>query len=188
MGAQYMSCKFRYLKEPSGTNYKYGNLFIHEQYPTWLRVTIAPNDEHVPLMIEIATHWQGPYYVLYVLMLPRRGHSMARYQNPKPLSRKGLAIFAYKFREYFEEDARHHIWFMDSSSKARLVYDNHNLIYSYGNDEEVISLLKGKGFSEGEPQVPAPHEHRFNSESDKSEDEIMVYFDWLRFPLKEYDE
>jgi hypothetical protein len=66
-----------------------------------------------------------------------------------------------------------------------LVYDNHDLIYSYGNDDEVVALLKARGFDEGNPIIPSPHVHCYNQEFDTKEDDIMKYFEWIEFPLQE---
>jgi hypothetical protein len=96
-----------------------------------------------------------------------------------------LELFAHTFQEYFEGDGRHHLWFIDVPTGAQLVYDNHNLIYSYKNDADVIAFLKSKGLSEGDIRIPCPHEHCYNSKFDKCEDGIMEYFQWKEFPLKE---
>jgi hypothetical protein len=50
-----------------------------------------------------------------------------------------------------------------------------------------ISLVKSKGFSERKPQIPWPHEHRYNEEFDASENDITEYLEWKSSPLKEYD-
>ena len=125
--------------------------------------------------------------ILYVLTVSRRGNDCARYQSAAPCSFDGIELFAHTFQEYFEGDARQHLWFIGVPTEARLVYDNHDLIYSYGNDDGVISIVKSKGLSEGNPQIPWPHEHCYNEEFDASEGEIMEYCEWAKFPLKEYD-
>jgi len=181
-----MSYKLK-SRDGDGGEHKYGNLFRHDVHPDWSRVTFATDDHQIPLMLDIAKRWEGPYGILYVLKVSRLGHDDARYQSPKPCSFDELELFAHKFQEYFEGDGRHHLWFSDVPTGAQLVYDNHNLIYSYGNDDDVISLLKSKGFSEGDPRIPSPHEHYYNQEFDRSEDEIMKYFEWKKSPLREHD-
>lgn len=180
-----MSYKFGSLQDAGGFEHKYGDLFRRDTQPTWSRVTIAPDAKQIPLMLEIAKRWKGPCGILYVLKASRLGHGDARYQSPEPCSYDDLELFAYTFQEYFEGDGRHHLWFIDEPTGARLVYDNHNLIYSYGNDDDVIELMISKGFSEGDPKIPCPHEHCYNPEFDKTEDEIMEYFAWKKFPLQE---
>jgi hypothetical protein len=49
-----MSYKFRSLQGAGGVEYTYGNVFRHEVYPSWSRVTFAPDAQQIPLMLEIA--------------------------------------------------------------------------------------------------------------------------------------
>lgn len=180
-----MSIKFESAVGPSGVEYRYGNLFRHDVHPDWSCVIFAPNEGQIPLMLDIAKQWNGPYGILYVLKVSRRGHENARYQCPGPCSFDDLMVFAHTFQDYFERDGRHHLWFADMPSGAQLVYDNHNLIYSYGNDDEVIALLKSKDFSEDDPRVPRPHMHHYNAEFDENEEQIMKYFQWIKSPLQD---
>jgi len=180
-----MTYKFGISQNKKNLKYHYNNLFRKELHPDWSRVTIAPKEEQVALMLEISKNWPGPYGILYVLKVPRRDHQAARYQSPELCSFDELERFACTFQEYFEGDGRHHIWFADIASDCQLVYDNHDLIYSYGNDDEVVSFLKAKGFEGGDPTIPSPHVHCYNEEFDSKEDEIMKYFEWIEFPLQE---
>jgi hypothetical protein len=180
-----MPYKFGTFEGIGSEEYRYGNTFAHEVDRDWSRLTIGANDKQIPLMLDIARLWEGPYLILYVLVVSRLGRGYGRYQSPQPCSFDDLELFAYTFQEYFEEDGRHHLWFLDVPTDRRVIYDNHDLIYSYGSDSEVIAMLKARGFVEARTQIPAPHEHRFNSEHDKNEDEIMEYLRWLKFPLLE---
>lgn len=166
----------------------YGNIFKQEVFPEWTRVTIGVDNDAIPLMLDIVKQWNGPYGILYVLPISRLGHECCRYQSPHPCTFDELKLFAYTFQEYFEGDGRHHIWFIDLESNNKLIYDKHNLIYVYGDDANVISLLEKCGFSEKEIQIPSPHQHRYNQEHDVQEDEIMGYFEWKKFPLQSHDE
>jgi hypothetical protein len=180
-----MAYKLGSLHNDEWAKHVYGNLFRHETHPEWSRVTIAPSEKQIPLMLEIARQWSGPYGILYVLTLSRLGHREARHQSPQPCTFEDLELFAYTFQEYFEGDGRHHLWFANVPGSGHLVYDNHDLIYSYGRDDEVMSLLKSKGFTDGDPQIPRPHVHCYNQEFDADEDEIMKYFAWIESPLRE---
>ena len=183
-----MTYKFGISQNNKEFIYRYDNLFRKECHPDWSRITIAPKEKQVALMLEITKNWSGPYGILYVLKIPRCNHQAARYQSPTPCSFEDLEIFACTFQEYFEKDGRHHIWFADVASGDQLIYDNHDLIYSYGHDEEVVALLKTKGFKEGNPIIPSPHVHCYNQEFDTKEDEIMKYFEWIEFPLQEQND
>jgi hypothetical protein len=165
----------------------YGNVFFHETHPNGSRVFIGVDESQISLMLDIAKRWQGPYGILYVLKVPRHGHAEGRYQVPVPCTFDALEYFADKFQKYFEVDGRHNLWFKDLASNNQLIYDNHNIIYSYGEDEEIIDLLKIKGFKEGKIKVPVPHSHSYNEEYDNSEDEIIDYFQWKIFPLQDID-
>ncbi|MHC4542198.1 MAG: hypothetical protein ACYTEK_15155 [Planctomycetota bacterium] len=180
-----MIFKFAAVQDNVRRQYRYGNLFRKEVHTDWSRVTIAPKEKQISLMLEIAKDWGGPYGILYVLKLSRRDHKTARYQSPEPCSFDELKRFADTFEDYFEGDGRHHVWFADRAMGWQLVYDNHDLIYSYGNDDHVISLLKAKGLTEGDPAIPSPHVHCYNQEFDGKEDQIMEYFEWIEFPLQE---
>jgi hypothetical protein len=180
-----MVYKFGTQKNDGRLRHYYGNLFKHEVYPEWSRVTIGPRAGHVSLMLEIARAWSGPYGILYVLKVSRCNHKAARYQSPSPCSFEELERFARYFESYFEGDGRHHLWFSDVNSGSQLVYDNHDLVYAYGNDEQVISLLKARGYTEGGPDIPSPHIHCYNQQFDDREDEIMDYFEWIEFPLQD---
>jgi len=183
-----MHYKFGSLEGCGGTEHLYGNIFAHEIYPKWSRVAIGANEKQIPLMLEIAHNWQGPFGVLYVLVVSRLGHENGRYQIPTPCSFDELELFASTFQNYFEEDGRHHVWFKDVNSHNQLIYDNHDLIYSYGNDNDIVAFLKNKGFNEGLLKIPFPHEHKYNQEYDKSQEDIMGYFDWKKFPLQDNDD
>lgn len=180
-----MNFKFGHLINNQSSRYYYNNTFAHDVYPSWSRLTIGPKDNQIPLMLEIAKSWGGPYGILYVLSTPRLGYNAARYQSPEPCSYDDLELFAYTFQEFFEGDGRHHIWFMDVNSNKQIIYDNHNILYAYGDDDSIIKLLKENNFTRGEVSIPAPHEHLFNQENDTYEDEIMGYFEWIEFPLQE---
>ncbi len=182
-----MTYKFGTVQNNVRRPHRYGNLFRHEMHADRSRVVIAPKEKQISLMLEIAKEWAGPYGILYVLKLSRRDHKAARYQSPEPCSFDELKRFADTFGDYFERDGRHHVWFADFASGSQLVYDDHDLIYSYGNDDHVISLLKAKGFEETDPPnvIRSPHVHCYNQEFDAKEDEIMDYLQWIEFPLQE---
>ena len=62
---QKMSYKFGSSENADGTPYKYGKLFRREVHPDWSRVTFTADEEQIPLMLEIAARWGGPYGILY---------------------------------------------------------------------------------------------------------------------------
>lgn len=170
------------------TEFQYDDIYQVQKFPTWSRVAIGANNQQIPLILEIAKSWQGPFGVLYVLVTPRLGHQPGRYQNPEPCDFDAIELFAYTFQEYFERDGRHHLWLMDLPSNSQLVYDNHDIIYAYGDVERYTQFLDKKGFSRKDVRIACPHSHYFNQELDSYEDEIMKYWDWKYFPLQKQDD
>lgn len=177
------------LHGPDDVEFQYGDVFQIREHPTWSRVAIGANDRQIQLMLDVAKSWQGPYGVLYVLVTSRLGHEAGRYQAAEPCDLDALARFAHKFREYFEEDGRHHVWFADVSSGAQFVYDNHDIVYAYGDIPGYTEFLKQKGFSEQDVHIPCPHAYYYHPEFDDSEREVLKYWEWKYFPLQsEHDD
>jgi len=188
-----------------GSVYKFGHLTSTGEdepftYPnTWAfektsvgseRLKIAPKTGHVTLIRELCELMNPPFWILYVLLLSRsRIHSPGRYQNPQPLTRKQLAAFLDRFRNYFERDARHDFWVSEADGSSLLVYDRHNVIYAYGPLQQYEQMLRAKGFEQTQEVLfPAPHSHHYNSEYDGEEDALVDYFQWKQSPLQEDDD
>ncbi|MHB8485013.1 MAG: hypothetical protein ACYDCM_04660 [Candidatus Acidiferrales bacterium] len=185
------SYKFGYLT-PANEDlpFRYSNTWAVEKTTAGTeRLVIASASDHVALISELSQLMRPPFWVLYVLLVPRTGSNHpGRYQSPNPLTAVQLAIFLNRFREYFEQDARHHIWISEAHGSSLLVYDNHNVIYAYGLLENYEKALRLKGFEEA-PEVvfPKPHSHHYNPECDKDETDIVNYLPWTLSPLKEAD-
>lgn len=167
---------------------QYGNIYEIQRQPTWSRVAIGANDRQIPLLLEIAKTWRGPYGILYVLITSRLGHEPGRYQSPEPCNFDALEVFAYTFQEYFERGGRHNLWLMDLSSHSQVIYDNHDIIYAYGNIEWYSQFLEARGFSRQDMHIACPHSHYYNPEFDRCEDDILKYWDWKHFPLQDQDD
>jgi len=101
---------------PDDVELRYGNVYQCQDYPQWSRTAIGADANQIPLMLEMAKSWPGPYGLLYVLVLSRRGHARARYQCPRPCGYNELESFAHQFRQYLEKDARHNLWIKDVGS------------------------------------------------------------------------
>jgi hypothetical protein len=166
----------------------YDNIYQVQDFPTWSRMAIGARDKQISLMLEIAKSWQGPYGVLYVLLVSRLGKEPGRYQNPEPCNFNTLEALARTFQEYLERDGRHHLWFMDLPSRSQLVYDNHNIIYAYGDIAWYSQFLDKKGFSRQDVKIACPHTHNYNREFDEAEDRILKHWEWKHFPLQEDDD
>lgn len=149
------------------------------------RLIIAPSTNHIETMLDLIQVLPEPFGVLYVLLVSRCNNDIGRYQCPYPVSRKEMEIFFQGFKDYFESDARHHIWVTSLPASTTLVYDNHNVIYAYGVIEKFKTVLSKRGLRESKVEFPVPHTHNYNPEFDLEEREIIAYWDWRKFPLVE---
>jgi len=69
-----------------------------------------------------------------------------------------------------------------------LVYDQHNVIFAYGEIDRFQGVLKNRGYVEREFWFPTPHSYSFPPANTKYEDELMAYFPWRHSPLQPGDE
>lgn len=163
--------------------YDYGNVF--ELAGSSLKVSASK--KQVELLAELIKDLVPPFYVLYVLVVSRTGKELGRYQSPIFESETELLEFLTKFKSFFETDGRHHIWIGTVENNGLLVYDQHNVIFAYGDNEKYIKRLIENEYAEKSFSFPAPHVHSFHEENDKFEIEMFHQFDWQFFPLKEND-
>lgn len=181
--------KFQSLdKNGNIENFKYGNVYFEEQLSHGSRLTIGPSDRQIGLINELSSKWQsGQYYVLYVLLVSHCGREPGRYQSPILDSFDDLRLFLYSFQEFFEGDGRHHLW-VASPDEGMLIYDQHNVIFAYGDFQVYKSALHNKDFTEQEFWFPAPHTHSYPPENAVIEDELFDYWQWSYSPLEDGDE
>jgi hypothetical protein len=152
------------------------------------RLKIAPSDEQVDLIQALSSVMNEPFGILYVLVVPRAQGKAGRYQSSQPLSREGLDLFLLNFREFLQNDARHHLWIASVDKTASLIYDNHNVIYGYGPIDSFKTILSARGFSEVEKvNFPVPHTHHYNANFDQQEIKLLEYQPWKVFPLQDSD-
>ncbi|MEM1203116.1 MAG: hypothetical protein AAGN66_07790 [Acidobacteriota bacterium] len=172
----------------SNVEFNHPNLWEREEHPGWSRLVIGAREKEVPLLLDLCRDFKGPFGILYVLLASRCGHDSARYQSPKPSTFEELELFLYTFQEFLEQDGRHHFWVMSLSDEGQFIYDNHNMIYAYGDLVTYEAKLSSRGFKPGEVRIPAPHGHNYHAEFDQTEDEILSYWDWRQFPLESGDD
>lgn len=67
--------------------------------------------------------------------------------------------------------------------------DQHGLIYAYGNLSDLEDALRDGGLVPGElPEVPVPHEHRYQPALDEQERALVEEVLWRRvLPLQDSD-
>ncbi len=71
----------------------------------------------------------------------------------------------------------------DLETNDYIIYDNHEIIYAYGDLDKLKNSLIKKGFIEGVFEIPCPHSHHFNKEFDCLEERLFDYWEWMFFPL-----
>jgi len=64
----------------------------------------------------------------------------------------------------------------------------HDRLYGYGPIDRYSDKLASLGFIEGQPEIPAPHEHHYRAELDWLAKEVMAAFEWSHTPLCLEDE
>lgn len=181
--------KFSRIEGGDSLPHDYGNLFFEEPCGGSTRLVIGPTAHHIDLLIDLATQFEdGPWYVLYVLLVPRLGQrSPGRYQSPPFETHAELAAFLSSFKPYCEGDGRHHVWVGSASNGGLLVYDHHDVIFAYGPIGRFKELLSNRGFREASFWFPAPHSHGYLAENDSEEERIMAELPWQHFPLQPGD-
>lgn len=182
--------KFTRLESSDWVPHDYGNLYFRNSCGESERLVIGPSSGHVHLLATLAAELRGqPWYILYVLLVPRLGNrSAGRYQSPPFDTLAELRSFLSSFTSYFEGDGRHHIWIGSAGNDGLLVYDQHNVIFAYGPIDRFERLLQARGYRQEEFWFPAPHAHSYAAENDGEEERLMAAAEWQYFPLESGDE
>ena len=180
--------KFSTPETDADAEFAHPNVFQREDEEGWSRLTIGAREGEVGMMLELAKELKGPFVVLYVLVGSRADNEHGRYQSPGPLKLDKVEAFMTCFEDFIEQDGRHHVWIISTMGDGQLIFDNHNMIFAYGNLERYESILKSWGFEEGKVDIPAAHTHHLHEEFDSVETELMESWKWKRMPLAPGDE
>jgi len=181
------------LSEAKFTSYdSKGHEIIHDYGKVYevdeSRLTIAASTNQIVLILKFVDTLKPPFYILYVLVVSRLDNERGRYQSPLIETKEELTDFLLEYKQFFETDGRHHIWICTLDNSGRLIYDQHNVIFAYGQTEKYINLLEKEGFIEQEFSFPVPHAHAYNESNDRFEESLMNYWEWSTFPLADGDE
>lgn len=163
--------------------YDYGNVF--EQHENVLK--ISASKDQIQLLLQLIEGLEPPFYVLYVLVVSRTEKELGRYQSPLFESKSELVDFLMAYKNYFETDGRHHLWIGSVKNNDLFVYDQHNVIFSYGNIEQCRNRLIKNNYVEKAFVFPAPHVHCYHEQNDKYEEKLLSAFEWQLFPLQKQD-
>ncbi len=177
--------KFGHMTEA----YFYGNCFkqiaVDTPYP---KVLFATDDGYINLIRECLEIMPEPFNVMYLLIRSMNNIEGGRYCTDKPMSLTELNAFLDKFGEFLEGCGRHHIWFISDDPDTFLVYDHHNMIFAYGQQESFLNLLRSKNYKEHEPTIPFPHYHGFNDTFGLDERDVLASREWVRYDLEPDDD
>ncbi|WP_035357289.1 hypothetical protein [Edaphobacter aggregans] len=176
--------------EPEDREWVYGNLWAAEETTGGgRRLVIAPSRGQTDILAALLKDMTGPFWVLYVLVVPRGRGEPGRYQSPEPQAESNVRTFLNDFSGFLEKDGRHNVWIASESGAEMLIYDRHNAIYAYGPLNAWRPALSANGFSEvPDIRFPSPHSHHYHQSLDPEEDRLFNYWDWHHTPLKEADE
>lgn len=170
----------------AGQEYDYGNVFAVGEAGAVTRLAIGPSTDQIALMLRLAEAWGGDYYLLYILLLSRGEKEDGRYQSPL-LSFEQVSRFCSIFSDFIETDGRHHFWIASIDRRGLLVYDQHNIIWAYGDLETYTRILTESGFKPGVVDVPFPHSHHFHVENDDCVRQVLDNRAWQHSPLQPGD-
>ena len=169
--------------------HEYGNIFFRQPCGDSERLVIGPNSKQINLLDSLSAEFESQeYYLLYILLLSHSGRSPGRYQSPVIPNHDDLQLFIWTFQTFFENDGRHHLWIASPNSSDLLVYDQHDVIFGYGNLNGFENVLTNNEFTNTEFWFPSPHAHGYDPANAKIEDELIDYFDWQYFELQPGDE
>lgn len=165
----------------------YPNIWQRDECPSWSRLVIGAREREIPLILDLCRDMSGPFWVLYVLVYPFVDDREGRYQNSEPIGYDALELFLYTFQEFFERDGRHNLWVASASDEGQFVFDDHNMVYAYGDLDRYESYLESAGFVRGSVEMSSPHCHHYHPEFNTAEDELLEYWRWEKFPLESVD-
>jgi hypothetical protein len=181
--------KFGHIVSGEELDFTYPDIWVQEKTTGPDRLAIAPRHKQAELLIDLMSTMNGPFGILYVLVVPRGGGMAGRYQCPEPLNADDVQSFLNRFRRFLEEDGRHSLWIASVNSSSLLVYDRHNVIYAYGDLERFKQVLLRHSLEERVSlNLPDPHIHRYHAAYDELEDEILSSCDWIFSELRDSDE
>lgn len=174
---------------PPHAAYEYPDLWDVQEINGPQRLIVAPSRGHVALMLDLCRELEGPFWLLYVLLLSRREeHAPGRYQSESELDHEALDRFMRDFEEFLERDGRHHLWVHSATDQATLVYDNHNVIYVYGPLDRFERVIEQHGLRRADVRFPVPHTHSYNPEYDADEARLVSSRPWHHSPLRPGDD
>jgi hypothetical protein len=167
-----------------------GEWVAHSFSPVFVtgeRIVAGVPDGDPSILEHLIECLESPYHLLYILHTPRGEAQPGRYQSPA-LSLTHVKAFLSRFAPFLSGDARFDLWAHSPNEQATLVWDRHNQLFGYGPVDRLSSKLLSLGFTHGNPDIPAPHQHHYRAELDGLATEVLAAFNWSYSPLQPGDE
>jgi len=79
------------------------------------RLVIAPAQRQTEILSALLQNMTGPFWVLYVLVVPRGHGERGRYQSSEIQTESAVREFLNEFSGFLEEDGRHNVWIASES-------------------------------------------------------------------------
>ena len=167
-----------------------GKVFARDERGGLPHLRIAVEGQQVRLIEALMDSMPEPFWLLYVLVVPRGEGQAGRYQASEPLTREQVRSFLERFRNLIELDGRHNVWLKSDSGPALLVLDRHNLVYAYDLGDNSVETLQQMGWVEVDRAaiaLPDPHAHHYHAMFDDEARDILATMQWNWTPLREQD-
>ncbi|MCB1591892.1 MAG: hypothetical protein KDI90_05515 [Alphaproteobacteria bacterium] len=166
--------------------YFYNNVYQKQVTENFSRLCIGSRSREINLLTDLLKYLDEPFFILYVLVVPRGESKAGRYQSPE-LTYKNLKTFLESFSEFFEHDGRMNLWVKEKNGNGLMVFDRHNYVYAYGNLNSYEEFIVSKGYIESQLTFGGEHVHYYHKEYDAQAKGVIDYFDWVYSPLREGD-
>ena len=145
----------------------------------WSRLEVTVAKSPIAFIREILMTWSAPFAVVYELETSRDPiFPVGRYQSDWFEDFDELDALLIKNWDFFEQDGRHNIWIADSQAPRQIIYDQHEVIYIYGAENNLGLTLLERGFSDEAPDIPFPHRHFYHPQFDDAFEALMTDNEW----------
>lgn len=175
MARAFQSC-FKYTNL-NGAQIERSDVYQHERTTDSERIALGPAGSCQPLVRELIATLTEPVLLLFVLTVSRRGRDLGRYQS-KLMTTKEANAFLAEFGEFLDRDARQQLWIGTPDGSRMIVWDRHQIVYAYGQLDQVESVAQRLGFTLGHVGITALHCHHYHPLFDDTEEEILDRFEW----------
>ncbi len=144
--------------------------------------------EPVDLIQALLTELNPPFFLLYVLVVPRSASEPGRYESCRAYDEQEVIAFLEAYKEFLEQDGRHHFWIGSTEGSGRIVYDRHQMLFLYGNLNAFEQTLTRAGYQPARLPQLGEHVHLYHAEFDDFERQIVESGDFRWTPLLAADE